>query len=122
MKILKAIQIFVLFLFLLSTPSQSQEVNLSALKIPAELKENANAVVRLDQKDIKIISQRAMVITENEKLAATKPETTMSPAESGTGSAHRDAKVREGRPRGGAAGDENLGHRYHFNFNGGSIR
>ena len=64
MKILKAIQIFVLFLFLLSTPSQSQEVNLSALKIPAELKENANAVVRLDQKDIKIISQRAMVITE----------------------------------------------------------
>lgn len=64
MKILKAIQIFVLFLFLLSTPSKSQEVNLSALKIPAELKENANAVVRLDQKDIKIISQRAMVITE----------------------------------------------------------
>ena len=64
MKILKAIQIFELFLFLLSTPSQSQEVNLSALKIPAELKENANAVVRLDQKDIKIISQRAMVITE----------------------------------------------------------
>ena len=64
MKILKAIQIFVLFLFLLSTPSKSQEVNLSALKIPAELKENANAVVRLDQKDIKVISQRAMVITE----------------------------------------------------------
>lgn len=64
MKNVKATQLFLLLLFLLSNASQSQEAQLSALKIPAELKENANAVVRLDQKDIKVTSQRAMVITE----------------------------------------------------------
>jgi len=65
-----------------------------------------------------------MRCTENERIPAQKPETAKSSAESGTGSgsAHRGATAREGRPRGGAAGNENLGHRYHFNFNGGRIR
>ena len=42
----------------------SQEINLSALGIADELKENSNAVVRLNQVDIKIKSQRLMQIKQ----------------------------------------------------------
>lgn len=52
-----------LFLFLISAVSFSQEVNYSITTIPPELKENANAVVRLNQKDIKILSRKSMLIT-----------------------------------------------------------
>lgn len=48
---------------LLSMPFFAQEISYSTSDIPSELKENANAVVRLSQKNIKIISKKSMTIT-----------------------------------------------------------
>ncbi|MHC0439117.1 DUF3857 domain-containing protein [Flavobacterium sp. 3-210] len=53
---------FALFLFLITLNSYSQKVNYNVTSIPDSLKQNANAVVRLDQMDITIASQRSMII------------------------------------------------------------
>ncbi|WP_426483739.1 DUF3857 domain-containing protein [Flavobacterium sp. 2] len=53
---------FTLFLFLIALNSYSQKVNYNVTSIPDSLKQNANAVVRLDQMDITIASQRSMII------------------------------------------------------------
>ncbi|WP_035653399.1 DUF3857 domain-containing protein [Flavobacterium sp. ASV13] len=53
---------FALFLFLIALNSYSQKVNYNVTSIPDSLKQNANAVVRLDQMDITIASQRSMII------------------------------------------------------------
>ena len=42
----------------------AQEIKYSALNIPANLKENANAVIRFNQIDIAIITQRRMNIKQ----------------------------------------------------------
>lgn len=51
-----------LFFFLFSLVSSAQKINYSTLSIPDSLKQNANAVLRLDQMDIVIVSQRSMNI------------------------------------------------------------
>lgn len=53
--------VFLLFLFF-SIATKAQKIEYSALNIPDSLKENANAVVRLNQIDIVISSQREMKI------------------------------------------------------------
>lgn len=53
---------FALFLFLIALNSYSQKVSYNVASIPDSLKQNANAVVRLDQMDITIASQRSMII------------------------------------------------------------
>lgn len=62
MHFLKTTQFF-LILFVCST-SYSQDFSYNALTISSELKENANAVIRLNQKDIVIISQNNMLLVE----------------------------------------------------------
>lgn len=59
MKYVYSFIIFFVFLF----PTFSQKVAYSTLLIPDSLKQNANAVVRLDQMDIVISSQRNMNYT-----------------------------------------------------------
>ncbi|MCP2027940.1 transglutaminase-like putative cysteine protease [Flavobacterium sp. HSC-32F16] len=54
--------VFALFFFLFTIVSSAQKSEYSALTIADSLKENANAVVRLDQMDITIASQRSMNI------------------------------------------------------------
>ncbi|WP_343695754.1 DUF3857 domain-containing protein [Flavobacterium sp.] len=49
-----------IFFFLFSLISSAQKLDYSTLSIPDSLKENSNAVVRLDQMDIIIASQRSM--------------------------------------------------------------
>lgn len=49
--------------FLFATSIFSQKIEYTTLLIPDSLKQNANAVVRLNQTDIEIVSQRSMVIT-----------------------------------------------------------
>lgn len=56
------ISVFALFFFLCTIVSTAQKSEHSALTIADSLKENANAVVRLDQMDITIASQRSMNI------------------------------------------------------------
>ncbi|WP_026728425.1 DUF3857 domain-containing protein [Flavobacterium denitrificans] len=51
---------FALFLFLITFNSFAQKANYTITSIPDSLKQNANAVVRLDQMDITIASQRSM--------------------------------------------------------------
>ncbi|KAF2335751.1 DUF3857 domain-containing protein [Flavobacterium daemonense] len=51
---------FSLFLCLIALNSFAQKVNYNATSIADSLKQNANAVVRLDQMDINIASQRSM--------------------------------------------------------------
>lgn len=46
-----------------STIATAQDIEYTAANIPAELKENANAVVRLDQKNIVIASRKSMITT-----------------------------------------------------------
>lgn len=46
-----------------STIATAQDIEYTVANIPAELKENANAVVRLDQKDIVIASRKSMTTT-----------------------------------------------------------
>ncbi|MDR6966337.1 hypothetical protein J2X31_000330 [Flavobacterium arsenatis] len=53
-----------LLLVLIPTTFFSQETNYAVANIPAELKENANAVVRLSHLDVTIVSQRSMLIIE----------------------------------------------------------
>ena len=53
---------FALFLFLTTLNSFAQKSNYPILSIPDSLKQNANAVLRLDQMDIVIASQRSMNI------------------------------------------------------------
>lgn len=48
------------FIFFLSTPVFSQKIELATLLIPDSLKQNANAVVRLEETNIVISSQREM--------------------------------------------------------------
>ena len=55
-------KVYVLLLFLFSLISIAQNNEYSAIKIADTLKENANAVVRLNQIDIAITSQRSMNI------------------------------------------------------------
>lgn len=55
-------QVFALIFFLFSLVSNAQKSEYSTAKIADSLKENANAVVRLDQMDIMIASQRSMNI------------------------------------------------------------
>ena len=56
---------FLQFFLLLLIPAAlfSQDISYAVSKIPSELQENANAVVRLNQKQIKIVSRRSMLIT-----------------------------------------------------------
>jgi len=58
-KLLLPLVIFLLF----AEVTIAQDIEYTVANIPAELKENANAVVRLDQKDIVIASRKSMVIT-----------------------------------------------------------
>lgn len=58
-KLLLPLVIFLLF----SEVTNAQDIEYTVANIPAELKENANAVVRLDQKDIVISSRKSMAIT-----------------------------------------------------------
>ncbi|TDO94255.1 DUF3857 domain-containing protein [Flavobacterium sp. 245] len=51
---------FSLFFCLIALTSYAQKVNYNVTSIPDSLKQNANAVVRLDQMDITIASQRSM--------------------------------------------------------------
>jgi hypothetical protein len=51
-----------LFFFFITLISSAQKSDYSLLKIADSLKENANAVVRLDQTDVTITSQRSMNI------------------------------------------------------------
>lgn len=53
-----------LFALLFITSSYSQDISYAAFTIASEFKENANAVVRLSQKNITIVSQNSMFITE----------------------------------------------------------
>ncbi|WPO79687.1 DUF3857 domain-containing protein [Flavobacterium sp. KACC 22761] len=53
---------FTLFLFLTTLNFYAQKANYAITTIPDSLKQNANAVVRLDQMDVNIVSQRSMVI------------------------------------------------------------
>jgi len=46
-----------------STIATAQDIEYTVANIPAELKENANAVVRLDQMNIVIASRKSMVVT-----------------------------------------------------------
>jgi hypothetical protein len=55
-------QVFALIFFLFPLVSSAQNSEYSTVKIADSLKENANAVVRLDQMDITIASQRSMNI------------------------------------------------------------
>jgi hypothetical protein len=57
MRFLTFLLLFPLFLF-------SQEISYSVLDIPANLKENANAVIRFNQIDIAVLSQRRMIIKQ----------------------------------------------------------
>lgn len=54
--------LFTLFFFITTFCGFSQKPDYSVAQIPDSLKQNANAVVRLDQTDIEIISQRKMKI------------------------------------------------------------
>ncbi|MBL7885501.1 MAG: DUF3857 domain-containing transglutaminase family protein [Flavobacterium sp.] len=56
-------KIFVLFLFIISASSFSQKLEYSILSIPDSLKTNANAVIRFNQKDIIVSSQKKMKIS-----------------------------------------------------------
>jgi transglutaminase-like putative cysteine protease len=56
--------LFFAFLFLIPLAIFSQKIELSVLLIPDSLKLNANAVIRLDQMDIEIASQRSMNIKQ----------------------------------------------------------
>ncbi len=51
---------FALFFCLIALHSFAQKVNYNITSIPDSLKQNANSVVRLDQMDITIASQRSM--------------------------------------------------------------
>ena len=53
-------------IFLIAIPSLlfSQEINYSTLNIPADLKDNANAVVRLEQTSINVVSQKRMIVKQ----------------------------------------------------------
>lgn len=62
MNLFKSTQLLVLLFFFAT--SQSQEVSYSALGIPDEMKENSNAVIRLNQVDISIVSQRSMRVKQ----------------------------------------------------------
>lgn len=55
--------LLLLILFFLTLNVSSQENDYNFLTIPAELKENANAVERLDKMTVDIISQREMVVS-----------------------------------------------------------
>ncbi|MEZ0005964.1 hypothetical protein ABH942_001327 [Flavobacterium sp. 28YEA47A] len=46
-----------------STIATAQDIEYTVANIPAELKENANAVVRLDQKNIVVASRKSMITT-----------------------------------------------------------
>ncbi|WP_026704445.1 DUF3857 domain-containing protein [Flavobacterium soli] len=48
---------------LITTALYSQDISYSISDIPSEMKENANAVVRLSQIDVKIISRKSMTVT-----------------------------------------------------------
>lgn len=48
---------------LITTALYSQDISYSISDIPSEMKENANAVVRLSQIDVKIISRKLMTVT-----------------------------------------------------------
>lgn len=58
-KLLLLLVIFLLF----AEVTIAQDIEYTVANIPVELKENANAVVRLNQKDIVIASRKSMVIT-----------------------------------------------------------
>lgn len=53
---------FALFLFLITLNFYAQKANYAIAAIPDSLKQNANAVVRLDQMDVNIVSQRSMIV------------------------------------------------------------
>ncbi|MEN2415868.1 DUF3857 domain-containing protein [Flavobacterium mesophilum] len=53
---------FALLLFLTTLNFYAQKANYAIATIPDSLKQNANAVVRLDQMDVNIVSQRSMII------------------------------------------------------------
>lgn len=55
--------LYFFLLLLIPVTLFSQETSYAVANIPAELKENANAVVRLNQKNIKIDSRKSMIIT-----------------------------------------------------------
>lgn len=55
--------LLVLLLLFFSKEISAQDLEYTVANIPAELKENANAVVRLNQKDIVISSRKSMTIT-----------------------------------------------------------
>lgn len=57
---MRFLQIFLLLF--IPTALFSQDISYAVSEIPSELKENANAVVRLNQKQIKIVSRKSMVI------------------------------------------------------------
>jgi len=61
---------FLRYFFLLLFPMTffSQEISYAAFTIPSELKENANAVVRLSQLDVAIVSQRSMLLKEKKAI------------------------------------------------------
>lgn len=46
-----------------TTIAVAQDLEYTVANIPAELKENANAVIRLDQKNIVISSRKSMIMT-----------------------------------------------------------
>lgn len=58
---MKSLQI--VLLFLISSTIYSQNQNYTVAKIPKDLMENANAVVRLNEQNIEISSRKSMVIT-----------------------------------------------------------
>jgi transglutaminase-like putative cysteine protease len=52
----------VVFLFILCSRAKAQEIDVKVTSIPEALKENANAVVRLNKSHIQVLSQRKMAI------------------------------------------------------------
>ncbi|MDP4989489.1 MAG: DUF3857 domain-containing protein, partial [Polaribacter sp.] len=59
--------LFLYFLFF-AIVSNAQDLSLSALSIPKELKENANAVIRNEQIDINILAVDEMIVSEKRTI------------------------------------------------------
>lgn len=58
------------YFFILLFPATffSQEISYAAFTIPSDLKENANAVIRISQLDVAIVSQRSMLVKEKKVI------------------------------------------------------
>ena len=63
--------LFLYFLFF-AIVSTAQDLTLSALTIPKELKENANAVIRNEQVNINILAVDEMIVSEKRIITIRK--------------------------------------------------